>query len=53
MLELKGGSIDLYPYLTSDQARELEGQMEVLLGPSNLVQALFLNNAEPPFDNKE
>lgn len=51
MLELKGGSIDLYPYLTSDQARELEGQMEVLLGPSNLVQALFLNNAEPPFDN--
>lgn len=51
MLELKGGSIDLYPYLTSDQAKELSGQMEVLVGTSNLVQALFLNNAEAPFDN--
>ncbi len=51
MLELKGGSIDLYPYLTSDQARELSGQMEVLVGTSNLVQALFLNNAEKPFDD--
>lgn len=53
MLELKGGSIDLYPYLTSDQARELSGQMEVLVGTSNLVQALFLNNAEAPFDKLE
>lgn len=51
MLELKGGSIDLYPYLTSDQAGELSGQMEVLVGTSNLVQALFLNNAQEPFDN--
>ena len=53
MLELKSGSIDLYPYLTSDQARELEGQMEVLVGTSNLVQALFLNNAVEPFDKLE
>lgn len=53
MLELKVGSIDLYPYLTSDRARELSGQMEVLVGTSNLVQALFLNNAEPPFDKVE
>lgn len=53
MLELKGGSIDLYPYLTSDQAGELEGQMEVLTGTTNLVQALFLNNAAEPFDKLE
>lgn len=53
MLELKGGSIDLYPYLTSDQARELSGQMEVLVGTSNLVQALFLNNGAEPFDKTE
>lgn len=53
MLELKSGSIDLYPYLTSDQARELEGQMEVQVGTSNLVQAMFLNNAVAPFDKLE
>lgn len=53
MLELKGGSIDLYPYLTSDQARELSGQMKILVGTTNLVQALFLNNAAAPFDRAE
>jgi peptide/nickel transport system substrate-binding protein len=51
MMELKGGSIDIYPYLTDDQARELGGQFDVLIGSSNLVQALFLNNIEPPFDD--
>lgn len=51
MMELKAGSIDIYPYLTSDQANELSGQFEVLIGTSNLVQALFLNNAAEPFDN--
>lgn len=51
MMELKAGSIDIYPYLTSDQANELSGQFEVLIGTSNLVQALFLNNAEEPFDD--
>ncbi len=51
MMELKAGSIDIYPYLTSDQARELSGQFEVLIGTSNLVQALFLNNAVEPFDD--
>lgn len=53
MLELKGGSIDIYPYLTSDQAGELDGQMEVLVGTTNLVQAMFLNNAKEPFDKLE
>ena len=51
MMELKAGSIDIYPYLTSDQANELSGQFEVLIGTSNLVQALFLNNAVEPFDD--
>lgn len=51
MMELKAGSIDIYPYLTSDQANELSGQFEVLIGTSNLVQALFLNNVAEPFDD--
>ena len=45
-MELKGGSIDIYPYLTDSQASELAGSMEVLAAPSNVVQALFLNNAD-------
>lgn len=51
MMELKAGSIDIYPYLTSDQANELSGQFEILIGTSNLVQALFLNNMAEPFDD--
>lgn len=51
MLFLKGGSIDLYPYLTSDQAEELEGDLDIISGASNTVQALFLNNAVEPLNN--
>ena len=50
-LELLAGSIDICPYLTSEQASQLEGKMDVLDGSMNLVQALFLNNAVAPFDN--
>ena len=46
LLELKGGSIDIYPYLTDSQATELADSMQVLAAPSNVVQALFLNNAD-------
>lgn len=51
MMELKAGSIDVYPYLTSDQANELSNQFDIKIGNSNLVQALFLNNAKEPFDD--
>lgn len=51
MMELKAGSIDIYPYLTADQANELSGQFQIRIGTSNLVQALFLNNAAEPFDD--
>ncbi len=50
-LELLGGSIDVFPYLTNDQAAQLKGVMNVVDGTMNLVQALFLNNAVAPFDN--
>lgn len=50
-MELLGGSIDVFPYLTNEQATQLQGKMDVLDGSMNLVQALFLNNAVKPFDD--
>ena len=46
LLDLQGGSIDIYPYLTDSQAAELSGSFQVMSAPSNVVQALFLNNAD-------
>lgn len=46
LLNLQGGSIDIYPYLTDSQATELVGSFQVMAAPSNVVQALFLNNAD-------
>jgi peptide/nickel transport system substrate-binding protein len=51
LLELQGGSIDLYSYLTDSQAQELKDTFQVVSSPSNVVQALFLNNAEKPLDD--
>lgn len=51
LLELKGGSIQIYPYLTDSQASELEGSFQILSAPSDVVQALFLNNAVEPLDD--
>lgn len=51
LLDLQGGSIDIYPYLTDSQAGELEGTFQVLSAPSNVVQALFLNNAVEPLND--
>lgn len=53
MNELAAGSIDIYPYLTVDQAAQLEKQFNIQVGNMNLVQALFLNNAAKPFDNQK
>ena len=50
-MELLAGSIDICPYLTSEQASQLNGKMDVLDGSMNLVQALFLNNKVEPFNN--
>lgn len=51
LIDLRGGSIDIYPYLTDSQASELKDSFQILAAPSNVVQALFLNNAEAPLDN--
>ncbi|ROR28559.1 peptide/nickel transport system substrate-binding protein [Mobilisporobacter senegalensis] len=50
-MELQAGSIDIFPYLTDSQAKQLEGTMRIEEGHMNLVQALFLNNKVAPFDN--
>ncbi len=53
LMELQGGTIDIYPYLTDSQAQALKAgnTHQVISSPSNVVQALFLNNAVEPLDN--
>ena len=51
VMDLEGGSIDMFPRVTATQAEELSDQFEVLEGTMNLVQALYLNHAEAPFDD--
>ncbi len=51
VMELEGGSVDLYPRVTAAQAAQLSDDFEVLEGTMNLVQALYLNNAVAPFDD--
>ena len=48
MLDIKGGSVDICPYLTDSQASELAVEFNIVSAPSNVVQALFLNCAEGP-----
>lgn len=51
VMDLEGGSIDMFARITASQAAELSDQFEVLEGTMNLVQALYLNHEEAPFDD--
>lgn len=51
-MELIAGQIDIYPYMTSEQAKQLPDTFQIEKGSMNLVQGLFLNNAVEPFQNK-
>ena len=51
VMDLNGGSIDMYARITSTQVAQLSENFEVYEGTMNLVQALYLNNAEKPFDD--
>jgi len=51
VMDLKGGSIDMYLRLTSAQVDALDDNFTVDEGTMNLVQALYLNNAVEPFNN--
>lgn len=51
ILEMMAGSIDIFAYLTADQATQLQDTFNIEEGHMNLVQALFLNNQAEPFNN--
>ncbi|MCI6552957.1 MAG: ABC transporter substrate-binding protein [Lachnospiraceae bacterium] len=51
VMDLEGGSIDMFARVTAAQAAELSDKFEVLEGTMNLVQALYLNNEAEPFDD--
>lgn len=42
LLELQGGSIDIYAYLTDSQANELKDSFNVISSPSNVVPGIVL-----------
>ena len=50
VMSLQSGAIDMAAHLDASQAAELS-DLNVLEGSMNLVQALYLNNARPPFDD--
>lgn len=51
MMSMQSGAIDLTAHLTSDQVAQLKADFNVAEGTMNLVQAMYLNNAEKPFDD--
>ena len=50
--QLLAGSIDVYAYLTYDQAAELEGKFRIEEGSMGLVQGIFLNNESKLFSDE-
>ncbi len=50
VMSLRSGAIDLAAHLEASQVAEL-ADLNILEGSMNLVQALYLDNAEPPFDD--
>ena len=51
LMSLQSGAVDLFAHLTSTQVSQLGEEFSVVEGTMNLVQALYLNNAEKPFDD--
>ncbi|MCL2052343.1 MAG: ABC transporter substrate-binding protein [Lachnospiraceae bacterium] len=50
VMDLEGGSFDMVPRIPKSQADELSDSFNILEGTMNLVQALYINHAAPPFD---
>ena len=52
VLGLQSGALDLVAHMSSDQTVQLSADdFGILEGSMNLVQALYLNNKEKPFDD--
>lgn len=47
---LKGGSVDMVARIDSNQSAALADDFKIYEGGMNLVQALYLNNAQEPFN---
>lgn len=53
VMELLGGSVDVFARITTAQALQLKNSdFNILEGTMNLVQAMYLNNAVAPFDDE-
>lgn len=53
VMNLQGGSIDMYARITASQASQLGEEFNIEEGTMNLVQALYLNHEKAPFDNEK
>ncbi len=51
VMNLEGGSIDMFARVTTAQAEQLSDRFMLEEGTMNLVQALYLNHAQKPFDD--
>ena len=52
-MDMEAGSVDLFARLTPEQVGQLSDQFQIYEGTMNLVQALYLNNAVKPFQDKK
>lgn len=43
-MELLAGKIDIYPYLSSDEADQLKDDYNIISGDQSLIQGLYFNN---------
>ncbi|MDI9499037.1 MAG: ABC transporter substrate-binding protein [Bacillota bacterium] len=53
MVDLEAGRIDVFPYLTPDNAKQVEDSYQLIESRSNMVHLLALNNARPPLDQRD
>ena len=51
LMSLQSGAVDMFSHLTSTQVAQLGEEFSVVEGTMNLVQALYLNHAEKPFND--
>ena len=51
LMGLQSGALDIVSHLSTTQVAQLGEEFNIVEGTMNLVQALYLNNAEKPFDD--
>lgn len=50
-MELMAGNVDIFPYLSFDQAQTLEGEFDIQVGMQSLAEGLYLNNEYGPLSD--